>query len=123
MSRIGTLIGEVRQALEDYEIPDPPASHEYEGVKYHEVAGPGGEHLLLAFGLVPLAVWLRVVNAYHVEHADEVDPWDPTDPDKVMLALTRLCYQRVTYVPEEDGRVEILWHAEGITPVTLWIVR
>lgn len=115
-----SLADQAREAAGNVTVPDLEAPLTFDDVQVYEVEGPSGEALLVSFGLVPLLTWLKVVNAYHVEYTDEVDPWDPTDPDKVVDALSRLHYDRVSYIA--DGEVEFLWNTRGVTPITVWVV-
>lgn len=128
---IDTSLMEQAQAhLDALEIPDPPSPHDYRGIKYHEVLGPLGEPLLVAFGLVPLADWLALVNDYYEKVPAEAGlgdkPWDPEDADKVVAALDRLHYERVSVVLHEDSQeapFTIQWGTEGIVPVTVWVIN
>lgn len=111
-------------------VPEPPARHTYKDIAYHEVLGPYGEPLLVAFGNVPLADWLEVVNDYYAKAPAEAglgeQPWDPNDPDKVVAALDRLHYHRVAVVLHEGSQetpFTVRWDTEGITPITVWVVH
>lgn len=124
-----SLMEQARDALSSVEIPDPPAPYSYRGTKYHEVLGPLGEPLLVSFGLVPLADWLELVNDYYENAPAEAGlgdkPWDAEDADKVVAALDRLHYERVSVVLHEESQetpFTIQWGIEGIVPVTVWVI-
>lgn len=111
------------------EIPRPPAQHRHGDVEYHEVLGPHGEPLLVAFGLVPLADWLEAVNDYHASAPAEAglgeQPWDPEDPEKVVAVLSRLHYDRVSvtvHEASEEAVFTIQWGTQGLVPVTVWVL-
>ncbi len=118
---------EALEAVQDYEVPDPPSELRFHGVNVFEVTGPLGEELLVAFGLVALSRWLEVVNAYYEAYGLE-HPWDPEDPEKVVDGLGRLHYSRVRYEalqgPLEAGETpfRIPWGTEGVTPIVVWLV-
>lgn len=123
------LMAQAQRALGEMEVPDPPSRYVLKGVRVHEVLGASNEPLLLAFGLVPLARWLEVVNLYHQQASAEsgIDPlpWDPQDPDKVVAALERLHYDRLSVVlhgDEGETPFTVQWDTEGVTPVTVWVV-
>ena len=106
--------------LAGLDIPDPASSLEFLGVRVHEVDGPQGERLLLAFGLVRLMRWLDVVNAYNASFGEK-PAYSAEDDSTVVQALTRLSYNRVTYEAVGDT-FRVLWDARGIVPVTVWAV-
>lgn len=114
--------------LEDPGIPTFTTRHTYRQTPVFEVTGPMGESLLIAFGLIPLAHWLEVVNAYHVERTDESEPWNPEDPEKVVQSLNRLRYARVEIVLNEHDETNknpftIEWGTRGLDPITTWVIK
>lgn len=125
-----------REAVENLKglaIPDPDSQYTFQGIKVHEVFGPCGEALLMAFGLIPLARWLEVVNEYHDQHAEtpqwaEPIPWDPEDREKVVNALNRVHYERLSITVHGDPQpgeapFTVHWDTEGITPMTTWVIQ
>lgn len=125
-----TLAEEAWENVAGVEIPDPESKTVIHGIKVHEVLGPFGEPLLVAFGLIPLAVWLDVVNAYYAESPADAGldpkPWDPEDSDKVVRAMDRLHYHRVAVVEHPDSQESpftIQWNTEGIIPITVWVIH
>lgn len=111
------------------DLPDPPAKLVHKDIKYYEVSGPYGEPLLLAFGLVPLTDWLELVNGYYDQAPADAGlgdkPWDPEDPEKVVAALDRLHYERLSVVVHPDSEEEpftVQWGTEGTVPVTVWVI-
>jgi hypothetical protein len=106
--------------LAGLDIPDPPSDLEFLGIRVHEIDGPGGERLLLAFGLIRLMRWLDVVNAYNASFG-EPPAYSAEDDSTAVQALNRLSYQRVGYEAVGDT-FKVLWTTWGVVPVTVWMV-
>lgn len=102
------------------DIPDPASDLRFLGIRVHEIDGPRGERLLLAFGLVRLMRWLDVVNAYNASFGEK-PAYDAEDDSTVVQALSRTFYYRVGYETVGDD-FRVLWNTQGIVPVTIWVV-
>jgi hypothetical protein len=117
-------------AIDEMQLPAPSGGMEYHGVQVYEIKGPAShQDLIIAFGSVPLATWLEIVNEYHEDYGMPA-PWDPEDSDKVVACVGRLHYYRVHFDPAaqpgngtvgDDVRID--WNTNGVVPITLWMIQ